>query len=167
MLEVAAGTGLIALEIALKARFVRAVDITPEMIARAKQKALDRHIENIGFSIEDAYALPFESRSFDIVICANALHNMKEPEQALAEIKRVLKRSGKAILPTFCHGESVKSRIKSRIITLLGFPGYQRFTPETLSVLVERSGLRVDTMEIIKERIPIAFLVASPEGNDT
>ncbi|MBN1883764.1 MAG: class I SAM-dependent methyltransferase [Deltaproteobacteria bacterium] len=166
VLEVAAGTGLITLEIARRVSVVYAVDITPEMIAEAKRKAFDRHIENISFFIEDAYELPFEDRSFDTVICANALHNMKEPERALAEMKRVVKESGKAILPTFCHGEGLKSRITSRVITLLGFPGYQRFTRERLCGLVERSGFYVESMEIIREKIPIAFIVATPEKSD-
>ena len=85
VLEVAAGTGAIALRVAGKARKVYAIDITPEMIARAVEKATSQGITNIICSVDDAYALPFSDRTFDAVVCANALHTMQEPGRALAE----------------------------------------------------------------------------------
>lgn len=90
ILEVACGTGLVALEAASVANDVYGVDISPTMIEQAKKKAGLRNIENVEFSVEDAYALPFDENMFDAVICCNALHNMKFPKKALAEIRRVL-----------------------------------------------------------------------------
>lgn len=164
VVEVASGTGIIALEVAGKAANVRAVDLTPEMMVRAEKKAKERKIGNIQFSIEDAYALPFKSNSFDVAICSNALHNMMEPEKALLEMKRVLKDTGKLITPTYCHGEGLKSIIISRLMSLTGFPGYHRFTVEALSRLIERSGFEIERIEIIEDKIPLAFIVGRPGG---
>ena len=164
VVEVASGTGLIALEVAEKAAEVEAVDITPEMVAIAEKKAKERKIENVRFSVEDAYALPFEDRSFDVVICSNALHNMTEPKRALSEMRRVLKDTGKLMAPTYCHGEGLKSRILSRIMSLSGFPGYHRFTVEALSGLIGESGFEIEKLEIIEDRIPLAFIVGRPGG---
>ena len=38
-----------------------------------------------------AEKLPFKDKSFDIVICITAIHNFKDPENAIIEIKRVSK----------------------------------------------------------------------------
>ena len=160
VLEVAAGTGQITLEVAGKARKVYAVDITPQMIAVAKKKATARKIKNIEFSVEDAYLLPFDNQSFDAAVCSNALHNMQEPQKALMEMKRVLKPSGVLITPTICHGEGLKSRIISRLMSVGGFPAYHRFTVDTLTELIEDSGFKIERVEVIPERIPMAFVVA-------
>ena len=117
-LEVAAGTGLITLEIAEKVKKIYAVDITPEMIARAREKAQVKGIKNVEFSVEDAYSLPFPDFGFDVAICTNALHNMIEPQKAIMEMRRVLKSPGSCIVPTFCHGEGLKSQIISRLMAI-------------------------------------------------
>jgi ubiquinone/menaquinone biosynthesis C-methylase UbiE len=159
VLEVAAGTGQITLKIAGKAKKVHAVDITPRMIAVAEEKAKAQGIGNVRFAVEDAYHLPFDGQSFDAAVCSNALHNMQEPESALSEMNRVLKPKGVLIAPTICHGQGLRSRIISRLMSAFGFPAYQLFTPESLTRLIERSGFRIERVEIIPERIPMAFVV--------
>jgi ubiquinone/menaquinone biosynthesis C-methylase UbiE len=159
VLEVAAGTGQITLEVAGKAREVYAVDITPQMIAVAQQKAKTRGIGNVRFAVEDAYRLPFDGSSFDAVICSNALHNMREPRRALSEMNRVLRPSGVLIAPTICHGQGLRSRMISRLMSAFGFPAYHRFTPDSLTRLIEGAGFKIERREVIPERIPMAFVV--------
>ena len=43
----------------------------------------------------DAESLPFKDKMFDIVISVTAMHNFKDTETSIKEIKRVLKRNGK------------------------------------------------------------------------
>jgi phosphatidylethanolamine/phosphatidyl-N-methylethanolamine N-methyltransferase len=162
VLEVAAGTGVIALRMAGKVKKVYAVDITPEMISQAEQKAKDLGVKNIVCSVDDAYALPFGDATFDAVVCSNALHTMREPQTALAEMRRVLKRAGILITPTLCHGQNLKSHVISRLMALTGFPAYHRFTGETLTRLIEDAGFVIGKNEMIKETIPMAFIVARP-----
>jgi len=162
VLEVAAGTGTIALRMAGKARKVYAIDITPEMIARADEKAKSRGIKNVICSVDDAYALPFSTQTFDAVVCANALHTMQEPGRALAEMRRVLKPAGRLIAPTLCHGQNLKSHIISRIMALTGFPAYHRFNQARLTRLIEDAGFVIGKNEMIAETIPMAYIVARP-----
>jgi ubiquinone/menaquinone biosynthesis C-methylase UbiE len=162
VLEVAAGTGVIALRTALKAKAVYAVDITPEMIARAEAKAKERGIRNLVCSVGDAYALEFDGGRFDAAVCANALHNMKDPGMALSEMRRVLRPSGRLIVPTLCHGQNLKAQIISRLMALTGFPAYQRFTQDRLVRLIEGVGFEIEKNETIPETIPMAFIVARP-----
>ncbi len=159
VLEVASGTGLLALKMAEKAGRVYAVDISPAMVEQARKKAAARGLENVTFLVEDAYALPLESEVFDAAICSNALHNMKAPEIALSEMRRVLKEDGKLLTPTFCHGEGFKSRLLSMLMGFTGFPAYHRFTIEALANLIRDSGFSLIKREVIEDAIPMAFMV--------
>lgn len=47
--------------------------------------------KSLSFEVADAINLPYADGSFDVVIIANALHVMENPEQALSEINRVLR----------------------------------------------------------------------------
>ena len=58
-------------------------------------------VDNLIFEVADATDLPYENHSFDVVLIANALHVMPEPEKALKEIERVLKEDGLLIAPNF------------------------------------------------------------------
>ena len=161
VLEVAAGTGVVSLKLAEKAGHVYALDLSQAMVTEAKKKAEGKNLENIEFLVDDAYELPFESGKFDAVICSNALHNMKDPATPLMEMRRVLKPGGRVFTPTFCHGEGLKSRIISWIMGLTGFPAYHRFTIEEFTTLIERSGFEIIRKEIIKDAIPMVYLVGA------
>lgn len=50
--------------------------------------------------VGDAHALPFESHTFEQVLCTEVLEHMHTPSQAIAEMHRVLKPGGKIILTT-------------------------------------------------------------------
>jgi ubiquinone/menaquinone biosynthesis C-methylase UbiE len=159
VLEVAAGTGAVSLRLAEKAGYVYGVDISPAMVQQARKKARANKVENVEFLVEDAYSLPFETNTFDAVICSNALHNMKNPEIALREMRRVLGHRGRVITPTFCHGEDLRSRLISMLMGLTGFPAYHRFTIKELTRLIEGSDFMIIRKEIIKDVMPMAFLV--------
>ena len=53
------------------------------------------------FEVADATKLAYVDDSFDVVIIANALHTMPQPNLALQEIKRVLRPDGLLIAPNF------------------------------------------------------------------
>ena len=103
VLELAAGTGLIAKHIVNAAAHIEATDASAEMIAEAKR---DNRSAKLHFSVQDMFRLPYAEESFDVVIVSNALHIVPQPEKALQEIKRVLKDDGVLIAPTFTHGNS-------------------------------------------------------------
>ena len=120
VLELATGTGLIAKNIVNSAAHIEATDASPEMIAEAKQGNCSAKLH---FSVQDMFHLPYAYESFDVVIVANALHIVPEPEKALAEIRRVLKDGGVLIAPTFTHADnSFLGKVKAFFMKLAGFP---------------------------------------------
>lgn len=163
VLEVATGTGLIAANIAGGVNSIIATDFSPEMIAAAKKKTVPA---NVGFAIEDAAALSFEDSGFDAVIISNALHIMPEPELALANIRRVLKPGGLLIAPTFSHGHLKNSTgsLNARILKLIGFETYSKWTPGEYVAFIEESGFTVKDWQVIDAAFPLVYLEAhSPD----
>ena len=94
VLDVATGTGSLAIELGKKARSVIGIDLSDEMLAVAKRKSKS---QNISFRQMDASQMKFEDDSFDIVTISLGLHDMplEVRTAVLQESKRVLRLDGK------------------------------------------------------------------------
>ena len=159
VLEVATGTGLIAVNIATSVCHVEATDFSPKMIETAKKKKAP---DNIIFSVEDATALSFEDNSFDAVIISNALHIMPEPVKVLSNISRVLRPKGLLIAPTYSHGHISNStwNLNAKFLKLIGFETYSRWTPEGYVKFIRENGFQVDRWQVLRAAFPLVYLEA-------
>ena len=70
------------------------VDMTPEMIARARENALKGGYLNVEFRQGDIEALPVEDGSVDVVLSNCVINLVPDKTQVFAEIHRVLKPGG-------------------------------------------------------------------------
>lgn len=159
VLEVATGTGLVAINIAAKVRRIEATDYSPKMIEAAKKKKCPT---NVRFSVEDATALSFDDNSFDAAVISNALHIMPEPAMALSNIARVLKPNGLLIAPTFsheCRKESDKS-LNAKILRFIGFETYSRWRPDEYVAFIEENGFHVERWLVLNAAFPLVYLEA-------
>ena len=95
VLDLATGTGDIALALAASGARVIGMDITPRMIELASAKASQRPA--CSFVVGDMGALPFPDRAFDLVTTGYGLRNVPELTVALGEIARVLAPGGFAL----------------------------------------------------------------------
>jgi demethylmenaquinone methyltransferase/2-methoxy-6-polyprenyl-1,4-benzoquinol methylase len=93
-LDLACGTGDITFELARRGARTIGLDITPRMIALARQKQDDRGPARARFLIGDMIALPFPAAAFDVVTTGYGLRNVPDLDRALDEIRRVLKPGG-------------------------------------------------------------------------
>ncbi|MBN1865604.1 MAG: methyltransferase domain-containing protein [Victivallales bacterium] len=91
VLDVATGTGHLSRAIAPHVRQVVAVDVTPEMLDKAKEEAVRSDLDNILFEEADAAALPYPDASFDMVVSRLAIHHFEKPGLQLGEMVRVCK----------------------------------------------------------------------------
>lgn len=100
VLDVASGPGEPAISLAAAIApdgSVTATDLVPEMLAVAEQNARARAVANIAFQHADAEALPFADASFDAVTCRFGVMLFPNTQQALGEIRRVLKPGGQFV----------------------------------------------------------------------
>ena len=155
VLELAAGTGLIAKHIANAAEYIEVTDASEQMIRQAER---EDHAENLHFSVQDMFCLPYASKSFDVVIVSNALHIVPQPEKSLREIKRVLKDDGVLIAPTFTHAEnSFPGKVKAFFMNLAGFPLHSKWTSEEYLKFLQQNDWTVRKSVVLKASFPLTY----------
>lgn len=155
VLELATGTGLIAVSVAEFAKTITATDFSPKMIAEAKKKY---HPNNVTFSVQDACALPYKNKSYDAVIISNALHIMPNPQKALSEISRVLKDDGVLIAPCFVHKGSRGGMLLSYMLELFTkFPANNRWTKSAYCDFLSENGFKVNKSIVLKASFQLCY----------
>lgn len=97
VLDVASGAGYGTNLIASKAKFVTGVDYSKDAIEYSQNLYKSKNLE---FICGDAQNLPIKDKSVDVVISLETIEHLKEPEQFVKEVKRVLKPGGKFIVST-------------------------------------------------------------------
>ena len=153
VLELAAGTGLIAKHIANAAEYIEVTDASEQMIRQAER---ENHAENLHFSVQDMFCLPYADAAFDVVIVSNALHIVPQPEKSLREIKRVLKDDGVLIAPTFTHAEnSFSGKGRVFLMRLAGFPLHSRWTSGEYLAFLTENGWTVRKSIVLQASFPL------------
>jgi len=164
VLEIGTGTGLIAFAIADQVNKLLAIDFAPEMIQIAREKLLLTPYKHIIFEVGGANQIDVPDQSFDVVIASNVFHLLPNASEVLLEIRRVLKSNGKVILPTYCHGENLKSIMISLFMGLSGFKAVNRWSTSQFRHFVESNGFVIEQEVIIDDRIPLSFLTATKQN---
>jgi len=97
VLEVAPGPGYLAVELARLGLKVSALDIS-----RAFVRITADNAARTGVAVDvrhgDAASMPFETDSFDFLVCRAAFKNFGRPVEALKEMRRVLRPRGQALI---------------------------------------------------------------------
>jgi ubiquinone/menaquinone biosynthesis C-methylase UbiE len=160
ILDVGCGPGDLSIRISQQCHEVLGVDVTPEMIQIAEEKAA-LEPANVYFQQADACDLPFENYSFDTVMSVNALQTMSRPEVALMEMSRVLKPGGELLLITYCYGDSSPSDSESLINWAVKYRApavWQNFKLTQLVGLLQTNGFEVVEADRIWDAPVVAFL---------
>lgn len=121
VLDVSCGTGTLAGYLASCAGpggQVTGVDLSEEMLMEARRK---HKAPNIEFIQANAENLPFEDSSFDRVTISLAIHEMNREgrRNALAEMRRVLKPGGLALVADMRRPDTWYTRMGARFIGLV------------------------------------------------
>lgn len=97
VLDIGSADGVFTSEIAkkTKARKVIGIDVLKTSVAWANKHW--KKNKKIRFQVGDIHDLKFKANSFDAIFALEVLEHVFEPEKALREIKRVLKKGGYAI----------------------------------------------------------------------
>ena len=103
VLDVACGTGNVAIPLARRGARVTGVDIAPNLLEQARQRAADEGLE-IGFDEGDAERLPYPDATFDAVVTMFGAMFAPQPELVVAESARVLKPGGLLAMANWTPG---------------------------------------------------------------
>jgi ubiquinone/menaquinone biosynthesis C-methylase UbiE len=80
------------------AKFVEGIEVFPSMVNTANEYAAWKNIANVRFSLGEETKIADAGESFDVIISIDVLEHVKDPRLILAELYRVLKKDGLAII---------------------------------------------------------------------
>jgi arsenite methyltransferase len=98
VLDLGSGAGmdsLIAAQMVGEDGSVTGVDMTPEMLAKARQAAAEMGVRNVEFVEAEAERLPFPDESFDVVISNGVIDLIPDKDAVFDELFRVLRSGGR------------------------------------------------------------------------
>jgi SAM-dependent methyltransferase len=121
VLDIGAGTGLLALAAAPRVAHVHALDVSPAMCEHLRRKVAGLGITNIEISVDTATELPLPDGSVDLVLSNYCFHHLGDPEKdvALTEIGRVLRPGGRLVFGDMMFRLSVTDSRDRAVIALL------------------------------------------------
>jgi ubiquinone/menaquinone biosynthesis C-methylase UbiE len=98
VLEIGFGNGLTSKEIMSACKYV-GLDYSADMVAEAKILCA-KEVNECGSELllGDVHSMPFASESFDVIFTINTIYFWDKPEQAVSELRRVLKKGGKLLI---------------------------------------------------------------------
>ena len=153
VLDVGAGTGVLAELLAPRARRYVCVDVDARAIAVARERL--ESSPNTEVLHGDMHTLAFPDASFDLVLLMHTLTYADNPANALAESARVL-RPGGQLLATTLNQHQHREAIDTYGHANLGFK------PASLVKLTRKAGLEVVSCEVItREKRPPHYEVVS------
>ena len=146
VLDLSGRAGTIALQVAITAASVEAVQPDADLAAEGRRLAVAMGRDNVYFHAGPLHSLPFDRGQFDLVLCCLILAQEPRPVAALTEIRRVLRPEGRLVLQevtAFDHASldlkiwELERRRNSRHLLY--------YTEEQLHALLGLSGLEAET----------------------
>jgi arsenite methyltransferase len=98
VLDVGCGAGmdtLVAAQMVGPSGSVTGIDMTPEMVAKARGSAAEMGLDNVTIVEGSAEHLPFDDASFDVVISNGVIDLIPDKDAVFSEITRVLRPGGR------------------------------------------------------------------------
>ncbi len=126
VLDIGSGAGIDCLVAAQKVGAqgkVIGLDMTPAMIARATENALEAGVGNVEFRLGDAENMPVEDSSVDWVISNCVINLAPDKERVFAEVRRVLKPGGKLVISDIVLGDDLPTEVLESVDALVGCLG--------------------------------------------
>jgi SAM-dependent methyltransferase len=143
VLDVGCGPGILTVALAPLVDEVVALDLTPEMIARARKRSEELGLTNVRFEVGRAEELPFANGYFDVVVTRLMLHHLLSPARAVEEMARVLKTGGLAVVADIVSSEMRAEAELHNALETLRDPSHVRALSEPeLEALLNSAGLK-------------------------
>jgi phosphatidylethanolamine/phosphatidyl-N-methylethanolamine N-methyltransferase len=126
ILEVGVGTGL-SLPGYGHANSVFGVDISAEMLRKARDRVARLHLEHVeGLAVMDAESLDFPDESFDVVVAQYVVTAVPHPERALDEFARVVRSGGEIVITSRIGAEAgLRAAVEKQLMPVTSRLGWR------------------------------------------
>lgn len=143
--DVGSGTGYMIELLAHRPERLIAIDTSEAMLAVARRKVADLHLDNVEFRHGDAHEPPLAPGEVDLLLLVMLLHHLAEPARALANAARALKPGGRLLVVDFVeHQETwLRDLMDNR---RLGF------AKNDLETILRSAGLVLDFWSVLPGR---------------
>ena len=143
-LDIGCGDGRLSAE--LEARELVAADVSPLALRRAARRLPRARL----VELRPDEPLPLDDSAFDLVLCAETLEHVRDPQLLLSEARRVLRSGGRLALTTPAHG-----RLTGLSILIGGLerrfdplsPHLRFFSARSLRSLLQALGFELESLE--------------------
>jgi ubiquinone/menaquinone biosynthesis C-methylase UbiE len=153
VLEIAPGPGYFCIELAKLGNFqITGLDISKSFVEIATKNAVEANVK-VDFQHGNASAMPFADGMFDFTFCQAAFKNFSEPVKAIAEMYRVLKPKGVAVIADMRRDatpEDIEQEVKGMGLDRLN----EFFVRWTFKQMLLKSAYRVEDMESMVTQTP-------------
>jgi SAM-dependent methyltransferase len=160
VLDVACGTGNLAIPAARRGADVTGIDIAPNLIEQAKANA-EREGLNAKFEVGDAEAMPYLDGSFDVVMTMFGAMFAPRADVTANELKRVCKGGGVIAMANWTPEKFTGAMFKTNAKHVPPPPGMNPPLQWGMEDIVrERFSKGISTLEM--RRVPITFKLDMP-----
>jgi SAM-dependent methyltransferase len=127
VLDVACGPGLVVAAFARVVRHATGMDVTPAMLARAREVCAD--LDNVTLEQGDVARLPWADGAFSIVVSRFAFHHFPDPAAVLAEMRRVCRPGGRVVVCDLLGSDDPAKAAAFHRIEMLRDPSHVKAWP--------------------------------------
>ena len=162
VLEFGCGTGSTALIHAARVRSYLATDASSRMIDIARDKVAENTLNNLRFVVATLDDMQHRQQAFDAILGLNILHLLRDPEQAINQAFRMLRRGGVFISNTACLQDT---RPYLRPVALLArmlrmAPCVKFLSRQQLERQLVRAGFQIEYRWVPETSKDVYFLIA-------
>ncbi len=156
-IDLGCGDGVVALELSYFCAESVGVDINPQAIEQAQQRAKREQRDNIRFVCSKVEKLKLPANSFDVAVFAQSLHHMDAPQQGLSCAAQLLKPGGRLLVIALApHNQLwVREGLKHQ---------HLGFSPSQLTDMLQKVGLQQVAVGQIRQSRGEVFRVLLASG---
>lgn len=170
VLDVACGPGIVAAAFAREAETVTGIDLTPEMIALARERCAEEGLSNVRFETGDVAQLPYAEGTFSIVACRYALHHLLDPAGVVCEMARVCAPAGRIVVADIAASADVEVAKRFDAVERARDPSHARaLTEAEMLDAIRAAGLSARPCGAYRLAVELESLLtrsASPDPDD-
>jgi ubiquinone/menaquinone biosynthesis C-methylase UbiE len=114
VLDCPCGAGRLAPTLLRLADHVTCTDLSPAMVAEARDALSSVPTSRVSFEVAPANQLPFEDRAFDTAVCHRLIHHMNDPAERAGVLREMARVARRRVVISFSDDTTWKAKSQHR-----------------------------------------------------